>query len=377
LAIPWTGRLGTGIGRGRDDGTPRGDVTMSIDRLCRAAGLFALALAATATPARADYQFFSFDGPGDITGGTTVNGISNGGVAVGFTVDAMGNLHNFTYNTMTKTTTSLPALPLGSMANGINSVSSIVGSSGVNAFSYANGTLNTLPFPTGAVSQVAFGINDVGVIAGQYTNAADQTPGFILNNGIYSTINAPSGPNIVNAQGINNNGLVVGFYVGNDGQFHGFTYDSKTALGTGTPVADPTIPAIPGEPGATFVFSQILGINDQGIAVGYFGDSTTSQHGFLYDTHTGHYTFLDAPFEQFSAAGVEVTQITGITNSGELTGFYTDLNGTPHGFYALAVPEPGSMVLLGVGLAGVAAFARRRPGPARRAKTSAREAESI
>ena len=56
---------------------------------------------------------------------------------------------------------------------------------------------------------------------------------------------------------------------------------------TGTPIADPTIPNVAGEPGATLVFSQILGINDHGIAVGYYGDSTTSQHGFLYNTLTG------------------------------------------------------------------------------------------
>jgi hypothetical protein len=31
---------------------------------------------------------------------------------------------------------------------------------------------------------------------------------------------------------------------------------------------------------------------------------------------------------------VEVTQITGITNSGEITGFYSDVNGAFHGFVA-------------------------------------------
>jgi hypothetical protein len=53
-----------------------------------------------------------------------------------------------------------------------------------------------------------------------------------------------------------------------------------------TAIADPTIPPVAGEPGATFVFSQILGINDHGIVVGYYGDSTTSQHGFHYNAKT-------------------------------------------------------------------------------------------
>ena len=129
---------------------------------------------------------------------------------------------------------------------------------------------------------------------------------------------------------------MVGFYVGTDGQDHGFMANERqrrTARLTGTAIADPTIPTVAGEPGATFVFSQILGINDHGIAVGYYGDSTTSQHGFLYNTNTGKYTFLDDPNAAFNN-GVEVTQITGINNSGEITGFYSDANGVFHGFVA-------------------------------------------
>ena len=81
------------------------------------------------------------------------------------------------------------------------------------------------------------------------------------------------------------------------------------------------------------MFSQLLGINDKGIVVGYYGDSTLSQHGFFYNTHTGVYTFLDDPSEAFNN-GVEVTQITGITDSNEITGFYSDANMVFHGFVA-------------------------------------------
>jgi uncharacterized membrane protein len=289
------------------------------------------------------FQFTNFDGPtpGSTAGaGTNANGISNVGTAIGFTIDDDGNFHNFTANPLRSA--KLQVLNLNgstiAMAFGINKEGVVAGTDdNGNAFSLSRGKMTTF-IPTGGTSATAFGINDEGTIVGQY--ATDMaTPGFIRVNGkTFVTINAPSGPNAVNAQGINDRGQVVGFYVGNDDQDHGFTVNEgagkkvTTSL-TGTAIADPTIPAVPGEPGATFVFSQILGINDHGIAAGYYGDSTTSQHGFLYNTNTGKYTFLDDPSEAFDY-GVEVTQITGITNSGEITGFYSDANGVFHGFVA-------------------------------------------
>ena len=338
-------------------------------------GLTALAAAALAWPAQAGditiinkanaggYQFTNFDGPTPNTGGTTMDGISNSGVVVGFTADASGNLNNFTANpTQTLATTALNINgSTTAMANGVNSSGVVVGFDGnTSAFTLNGGSLVSF-IPNGGTSAMAFGVNDQGLVAGQYTNASGATPGFVLNGTTVTTINAPSGPNMVNAQGINNNGLVVGFYLGTDGNDHGFQFKLSNAVnhvGVGTAIADPTI--IPQEPGATFVFSQILGINDHGIAVGYYGDSTASQHGFLYNTLTGKYTFLDDPNEQFNSDGVEVTQITGINNSGEITGFYTDSNNIAHGFVANTVPEPASVALLGIGLTVALGYARVR-----------------
>jgi hypothetical protein len=221
-------------------------------------------------------------------------------------------------------------------AFGVNSSGIVVGSDGNgNAFYLVKGHLHTF-IPNGGMSAIAFGVNDHATIVGQYVTST-ASPGFVrLNANTSITINAPSGPNTVNVQGINNNGLIVGFYVGTDGQDHGFIAHESDAVNgviTATPIADPAIPTVQGEPGATFVFSQVLSVNDKGIAVGYYGDSTASQHGFLYNTNTGQYTFLDDPKEAFNN-GVEVTQITGISNSGEITGFYTDANGVAHGFVA-------------------------------------------
>ena len=287
------------------------------------------------------YVFTNFDGPNagtNAAAGTNQNGISNSGTSVGFTIDNNGNFLNFTVNPLKSNSATLLNIngSTTAMAFGTNSAGTVVGTDGNgNAFTLSKGKLKTF-IPLGGTSATAFGINDKGTIVGQYVTST-ATPGFIqVNPKTYITINAPSGPNTVNAQSINNKGLVVGFYVGTDGQDHGFTASqgaAKNGTLTGTAITDPTIPAVAGEPGATFVFSQILGVNDHGIAVGYYGDSTTSQHGFIYNTNTGTYTFLDDPSEAFNN-GVEVTQITGITNSGEITGFYSDANGVFHGFVA-------------------------------------------
>ena len=313
------------------------------------------------------YTFINFDPT--LTGnavGSNVNSISNTGQVAGTTVDG-NNASTFTNFTGTPGATTVLNTGAGQIAFGINSGGDVVGGNGTNALFLAHGgSLQNLATPPGAIN--AFGINDKGNIVGQFTSGAN-IPGFILtssSSNAFTTVNQPGGvtSDVINAQGINNNGFVVGFYLGNDGQVHGFTANMPGSPGNISAVAvlDPVIPAVPGEPGATFVFSQILGINDSDIAVGYYGDSTTSQHGFLYNTTTQAYTFLDDPAAQFDN-GVVVTQITGITNSGEIAGFYTDANGIAHSFIASPVPEPSSLILgvVGLGALGLNLFRRRRP----------------
>jgi hypothetical protein len=69
--------------------------------------------------------------------------------------------------------------------------------------------------------------------------------------------------------------------------------------------------------------------------------------------NTDAYTFLDDPAERFNN-GVEVTQITGTNNLGEIAGFYSGAGGVFHGFTACPVgascsakstPERGTLSL--------------------------------
>ncbi len=222
------------------------------------------------------------------------------------------------------------------MANGINNSDQVVGMSGesrVPASSMAATSITILPPVNGTTTaEGAFGINDQGTIVGQYTDSNTGTsPGFVYSHGTFTTLNPVSNDSQVFAQGINNNGLVVGFYNTDGVHDHGFLYNTR--ISQYTLLHDPNVPNL--------LFTQFLGINDQGEAVGYYQNTTDgSQTGFLYNIATQQYTFLDDP--NAATAGFSITQITGINDSGEITGFYVDANsGLLRGFVATSsVPEP-------------------------------------
>jgi hypothetical protein len=287
------------------------------------------------------YVFTSFDGPGNNAGGTTVNAIDNNGDVVGFSSDNAANptqLTNFIRSPNgTFSSWNINGDPLA-MANGINDALFVVGASNNNAFRPAGGTFMTLPPAVNGetASETAFGTNDGFLIVGQFTdNATNTTPGFLLSGTTFTILNPVSNAAVTNAQAINDNGLVTGFYSTDGVHQHGFFYNSTTDTFTLPP--DPNIPNL--------VLTQFLGINDFGLSVGYYQLPDGSQHGFLYDTGTQAYTFLDDP--SAAVSGVSITQITGVNDAGEITGFYVDAaTGLQRGFIATAVPEPGTFALL-------------------------------
>ena len=284
------------------------------------------------------FSFTSFDGPGDNGGGTTVNGINANGQVVGFSSNGSATVFtNFIRNTDgTFTVLNVNNDPLA-MANGLNNALTVVGGSNNAAFALNGALFSQLPNVNGTTAaEIAFGINNAGLVVGQYTDSSTGTnPGFLYSGGSFTILNPVANAAVTNAQGVNNNGLVTGFYSVDGVHQHGFFYNSGTSSFSLPP--DPNIPNL--------VLTQFLGLNDLGIAVGYYQLPDGSQHGFLYNIATQTYTFLDDP--NAATSGLSITQITGINDAGEITGFYVDANtGLQRGFIGTAVPEPGTLGLL-------------------------------
>jgi hypothetical protein len=269
------------------------------------------------------YQFATFDGP---TGApTTVNGINNDGTVVGFTTSNMVNA-NF-LRTSDGKITALDVGDAAAMANAVNVSGAVVGVANSDAVLLMNGAPSTLT-PPGAMSSAALGISDDGVIVGQFVDATMATPGFVDQGGTFTTINPTAKSTVTNVQGINNNGLAIGFYTEDGTHQHGFLYDTTSKKVT--LLADPsTARTMSGG----LVLTQFLSINDSDQAVGYYQTTDGSQYGFAYDVATSTYRFLDHP-QAAPFMGVQVTQITGIDDAGEIAGFFVDASGAQHGFVA-------------------------------------------
>ncbi|MBV9768835.1 MAG: PEP-CTERM sorting domain-containing protein [Bryobacterales bacterium] len=142
------------------------------------------------------------------------------------------------------------------------------------------------------------------------------------NQGSYSNENFPSSVQ-TQVVGITPGGSStnVGFYIDANGNNIGFVDQG----GTFTAVSDPLTPA--GTP-ATPSVNQLLGVNDNGVAAGFYVDGNNNAQGFLYNIGTKAFTPITLPIS-FNAVS---TTVTGINDSGVITGFYTDAGGATHGF---------------------------------------------
>ena len=214
------------------------------------------------------------------------------------------------------------------------------GISGVSVHNSGGTTLKDIGTLGGWWSR-AYDINDRGQIVGDSTNITGYVHAFLYGGSAMNDLGTLGGSSSY-AWGINNSGQIVGMStIAGDSAYHAFLYDGGNMIDIGTL-------------GGTFATASA--INERGQIV---GTSTVAgdYHAFLYDG--GNMIDLNCLLPKGS--GWELTDASDINDLGQITG-YGYINGATRGFVMppelSPVPEPSTLALLGIGIAGITFFKR-------------------
>ncbi len=204
---------------------------------------------------------------------------------------------------------------------GINNEGHIVGyygsgvasdpSEGYNAIPPYNGVnYQSVVYPK-AHDTIPTCLNNTKMIAGYYVSSGGKTYGFLLVNGIWWTYQEPHARGkgtITQILGINDDGTAVGYYKSPSGSG---SFELNVALDKYDPIVPPQGDKI-----------VATGINGTGDVVGYMDVSGTTV-GFL--RKNGTYT-------NFSYPGSVSTQFLGVTAHDYIVGSFKDQSDNTHGF---------------------------------------------
>ncbi len=238
-------------------------------------------------------------------------------------------------------------------SGGHQTTSPATSSSGTTASttSPGNGTYSftTLDNPADHMFNQLLGFNNDGIIAGYFGSGAAGHP----NKG-YVLVRTRAGFKIMNENfpgstqtqvtGLNDRGVTVGFWSGmntanqqNDN--FGFYWLNGRFHNVNFPTRDNSAPPV----------NQLLGVNDQDVAVGFYNDANGNSHGYTFGIRGGW-------FHRVTINGASSVTAAAINNSDDVAGFFTNAKGAVDGFlrtakgrtYTLAYPGASMTQALGV-----------------------------
>jgi hypothetical protein len=165
------------------------------------------------------------------------------------------------------------------------------------------------------------GINDSGEITGYFGSGQTGHPnrGYALfpnyGQGNYKSENFP-GATQTQVVGINNVAITVGFGVDSKGNNFGFyAHHRQHFQKVDFPTNNNAKPQV----------DQLLAVNDHNIAVGFYADGKGVNHGYSYNI-TSH------KYSQIKVSGDTNVTAAGINNLGDVAGFATNSSGGTEGF---------------------------------------------
>ena len=213
---------------------------------------------------------------------------------------------------------------LGVMA--VSATGGVLASAGAaHASTPTNYSFNTLDNSNDLTFNQLLGINNHGVIAGYFGSgmAGHPNKGYYLlpggNQLDYRIENFP-GSTQTQVTGMNDRSTQVGFYsptnTGTDANYAWYSDDNGLNF-------HPVI--VPGVSFSTPAVTQLLGVNDNKVAVGFYNDANGNSHGFTYNIRSQEFSFT-------TLTGASSLTDTAINDRGQVAGFFTGSGGTVESF---------------------------------------------